>query len=94
MKPQELSIWGPGKKYSLVAIDLVGPDISRGGVIGCEPGGITLYRGTDASHTEEFARIGFHLDAGNILVVLSVESAATLGAALVALAKNPEGAEN
>jgi hypothetical protein len=93
MITRELSVWGPGQDYVLVAIDLVGPEDQRTAVIGGQPAGITVSRGTMAL-VGEFITLGLATDTGYVDLRLSLESAVALAEALCALARNPGGRDN
>jgi hypothetical protein len=92
MATRELSVWGPGKDYVFVGIDLVGPTDQRTCVIGAEAGDIAV--GRELGPDGESVGLFFHMDEGDMSLRLSLESAAALGEALIASAKNPGGSDN
>lgn len=97
MSKQELTVWGPGKNYIPLSIRLMmadGETHNFQAVIGSAPGDITLGRLVCSTTGEEGVSILFKADAGEVLLVLSPESAGVLGSTLVAVGKNPGGQEN
>jgi hypothetical protein len=88
MVTQELSVWGPGGDYVFVGIDLVGPALWRGGVIGGQPGGIGVRR-LSWKPEGPCVELVLRLDIGDVGLVLSPESATALAKALVAAAQDP-----